>query len=240
MAPRFSFSAGRAAAGHDEGLEPSRRSGFSFRRAQATPEDAEAKEPGQRATLLFVCTGNVCRSAYGHHVLEALLVQRLGPDLAGLQVASAGTGINQALQPPDQILGLAAARCPEAVAPLTEHRPHALTAADVDGAVLVLAATDQHQDVVLDEQPGAARRAFTVLEFARLCAAVLDEGLAGGEGVAGLVRQCAELRERAGGRAEDLADPFRRSDAEYEAMAERLQPALEAITEAVARAVRDG
>ena len=42
------------------------------------------------------------------------------------------------------------------------------------------------------------------------------------------------------GRAEDLADPFRRSDAEYEAMAERLQPALEAITEAVARAVRDG
>lgn len=237
MASRFSFSAGRAAEG--TAPEPARRSGFSFRRPAERTAAADAGEPGgrrSRDTILFVCTGNVCRSAYGHHVFQALLADRLGRDLGGLRVASAGTGINQALQAPDQILGLAAARCPEAVSALTDHRPRALTASDVDGAALVLAATDQHLDVVLDEQPGAARRAFTMLEFARLCgtdgAAPTDGGLDG------LVECCARIRDRDGLAPLDLDDPFRGSDADYEAMADQLQPALETITSAVVTAVR--
>jgi protein-tyrosine phosphatase len=236
MASRFRFSAGRASEGQAPGTQ--RRSGFSFGRAlqpaSGLPDDGPLP---RRDTVLFVCTGNVCRSAYGHHVFQALLAQRPGLGLGGLQVASAGTGINQALQPPAQILRLAAARCPEAVGALTAHRPTALDEAALARAVVVLAATDRHLDVVLDEQPSAARRCFTMLEFARLCGHVLEEGLAEGCGVEELVRRCADLRERQGGRAEDLADPFGRSDAEYEAMAEQLQPAVEWMVEAVARAL---
>lgn len=236
MATRFRFSAGRAADG--QGPTSDRRTGFSFghtsRQATALPDGGPRP---RRDTVLFVCTGNVCRSAYGHHVFETLLRDRLGPGLGGLQVASAGTGINQALQAPGQILGLAAARCPEAVAALTAHRPKALDEAAVARSVVVLAATDRHLDVVLDEQPSAARRCFTMLEFGRLCGEELEAGLDAGCGVDELVRRCAGLRERRGGRAEDLADPFRRSDAEYEEMAEQLQPAVETMAAAVARAV---
>lgn len=239
MASRFSFSAGRAAAG--QAPAPERRTGFSFGRAaqhgSALPDDGALP---RRDTVLFVCTGNVCRSAYGHHVLETLLRERLGGGLGGLRVASAGTGINQALQAPEQILGLAAARCPEAVGALAAHRPTTLDEAAVSRAAVVLAATDRHLDVVLDEQPSAARRCFTMLEFARLCGQALEEGIPSGGGVEDLVRRCADLRDRAGGRAEDLADPFRRSDAEYEAMAKQLQPALETMVEAVARALLPG
>ena len=47
---------------------------------------------------------------------------------------------------------------------------HALTAADIDAADLILTAGEEHRDAVLALRPGASRRVYLLREFGRLAA----------------------------------------------------------------------
>lgn len=208
----------------------------------AAPAAGRADDGDAPVRILTVCTGNICRSAYAQHVLQQRLDTLLGPGRA--MVTSAGTGPNQALAVPEPILDLApTAEVREA---LRAHRPRQLTARTLAGQDLVLAATEAHLDAVLREDPGAVRRAFTLLEAGRLAEDV--EGTQGvvetGGGMRGLTAAMAAGRSglnslSTGADAWDLPDPFRGPVEGYVAMARVLDPALEGTAQAVARAVED-
>lgn len=116
--------------------------------------------------ILFICTGNLCRSVIAERLARRGLRARLGPAACWFRVTSAGTASLDG--------------CP--VHPYTAEAlswlgadadgvtSHALTVADVDAADLILAAGREHRDAVVAMRPRASRRAYLLREFARLAA----------------------------------------------------------------------
>jgi protein-tyrosine phosphatase len=154
--------------------------------------------------VLFVCTGNVCRSAFAERLLRA----RLGPD-SPVTVSSAGIGA-LAGHPMEAAMA-AAAR--EYGADPEGFVARDLTAAMVAEADLVLGACREHREAAVRLAPAALNRTFTLAEFVRLAA---PEGPGGGdplERARALVGSCARRRGREGrveAERDDIADPFGR------------------------------
>ncbi len=123
--------------------------------------------------LLFVCTGNVCRSPAAEILMRHLLRGRLGGrEAARIAVASAGVRavVGGAMHP--------AARAE--LAPWGLHvddrsgrfRARQLTAKVIAGTDLVLTATPRHRSLVLEEFPEMLGATFALREFARLAGTV--------------------------------------------------------------------
>lgn len=114
--------------------------------------------------ILFVCTGNLCRSVIAEQLARRGLRTRLGPDAFRFRVRSAGTASLDGcpVHPyTAEALRLLGANADGAVS-------HALTAADVDAADLILTAGQEHRDAVVAMRPRTSRRAYLLREFARL------------------------------------------------------------------------
>lgn len=214
---------------------PPLRSPFGAAAASPTPGPADDDGAPGGIHILTVCTGNICRSAWAQHALQARLDTRLGTGAA--HVTSAGTGPNQALTVPRELLDLAAGD-PALRGALEAHRPRLLTAGVIEGQDLVLTATEVHRDAVAREAPAALRRSATFLEAGALLAE--PGAVAPGGGAAALADalargQASGARRRRG--ATDLPDPFRGPAAGYATMVAALDPALDAVADAVERAV---
>jgi tRNA threonylcarbamoyl adenosine modification protein (Sua5/YciO/YrdC/YwlC family) len=109
--------------------------------------------------VLFVCTGNTCRSPMAEGVFRHLLAGRLGctsVDLEERGVIAFSAGIAAMLG------GRAAREAIEALAPqgidLTGHESPPLTEQLVKHADLILAMTRSHRQAILSEWPDAASR----------------------------------------------------------------------------------
>lgn len=199
---------------------------------------ASLRETGpQQASILFVCTGNICRSAYAHHGLA----QRIAAaGLSGhVEVTSAGTQPNQSLNVPDEIVALGAER---EVNGLRTHTPQALHPRLARSADLILTATAGHLETVLRESPQMLSRSFTVFEFGALVS-ILDERTGGewltpGCGLATMARTASRHRvlARSAMTSLDLPDPFRQGNEAYRDMVETLDPILDTTTQALVRA----
>ena len=111
--------------------------------------------------VLFVCTGNVCRSP----MAERLLAARLG-ESAGVTVSSAGTRAlaGYAMDAPS------AAVLRELGGDPTGHVARQLGPDELAAADLVLATDSANRGIVVRERPAVLHRAFTLREFARLSA----------------------------------------------------------------------
>lgn len=133
-------------------------------RVPARPQ-GDAPGPGQFG-ILFVCTGNLCRSVIAERLARRGLCARLGPAACWFRVTSAGTaGLDGCPVHPYTAEALSwLGADADGVA------SHALTAADVDAADLILAAGQEHRDAVVAMRPRASRRAYLLREFARLAA----------------------------------------------------------------------
>jgi protein-tyrosine phosphatase len=110
-------------------------------------------------SLLFVCTGNLCRSPSA----ERFLRRRLAEDgRSDVEVHSAGT-LETTGHPPDPLITEAAAFGLD----LADHVPHRLVVEAVVEADLVLGMAREHvRDVVLLDRT-AFTRSFTLREFVR-------------------------------------------------------------------------
>lgn len=113
--------------------------------------------------MLFVCTGNLCRSPMAERLMLARL--RVGADV---RVHSAGTraAVGRGMDQPSAQVLRELGGDPEG------HVAVQLQPGDVERAGLILTATSEHRSRVVQETPRAMRRAFTVREFARLGARV--------------------------------------------------------------------
>jgi protein-tyrosine phosphatase len=116
--------------------------------------------------LLYVCTGNICRSPFAQFHTRFLLGARLGPWAHAFAVHSAGVSAVRGHGMHE-----------ETRAQLTSRRDHPDVAAfaarqlpdrDVLLADLVLTMTREHRSTVLGDVPRALPTTFTLREFARL------------------------------------------------------------------------
>jgi protein-tyrosine-phosphatase len=115
--------------------------------------------PTPQYSVLFVCTGNTCRSP----MAQAMLAARLPRELRErVRVTSAGTHAAPGMP--------AAANARQVLAQagieLGEHRSRQLTRALLDEADLVLALAEEHRAAVERLAPEAAARTFVLSTFA--------------------------------------------------------------------------
>lgn len=123
--------------------------------------------PPDRFRLLYVCTGNICRSPFAQFHTRFLLEARLGPaDAARLHVASAGTGavVGSGVHPLTRPHLTSRQDHPDVAA----FRSRQLPDRDVLLSDLVLTVSRDHRGRVLQDVPQALSRTFTLREFVRL------------------------------------------------------------------------
>src|SRR5689334_10256809 len=111
------------------------------------------------ATILLVCTGNICRSPMAQGLLRDQLARR---GIDQVHVESCGTaGWDGSPATPEAVAALG-----EQGIDISSHLARRLVRRLVDGTSLVLGMTTEHRDAVLRMAPDALDRTFTLKEFA--------------------------------------------------------------------------
>ncbi|HVV30409.1 MAG TPA: low molecular weight phosphatase family protein [Mycobacteriales bacterium] len=162
-------------------------------------------------SILFVCTGNICRSPsaelLARHVVDGALPAE---QAERVRVASAGTlgWTDSPIEP------LAAVALKSYGVDPSGFRGAELTASLVREADLILGAEREHRAMAVTMAPAAAARSFTLRQFARLCTAVRPETLPTGDvAVRGRALVAAAAAQRGliaavAPEDDDIPDPF--------------------------------
>ncbi|MFI9510958.1 low molecular weight phosphatase family protein [Nocardia sp. NPDC052566] len=160
--------------------------------------------------VLFVCNGNVCRSAIAERLTRAIAVEH---ELTGLTAESAGTRalVGFPIEP------LAAQAVTGLGADPSNFKARKLKPELIDRADLVLAMTQQIRDQAIDLAFGAGPRTFTLLEAYRIAK------VTGARTIAELHRARNDLSMV--GR-ESIADPVGLSEQAYCEVGDRIAEAL--------------
>ncbi|HET6624921.1 MAG TPA: hypothetical protein VFG63_00895 [Nocardioidaceae bacterium] len=180
----------------------------------ASQPPAPSHPPTGPLKLLFVCTANICRSAFAEQ-----LARRLAQDDPSVQVMSAGTHgwVDEPVNAP-----LAAELVSRGIDP-DGFASRRLTMQMVDEADLVLTAARSHRQFILDDRPGAVWRVYTISQFARTIAD-LPEELHGFE----LLAACRKAHKPATPE-DDVVDPYNRGPEAAAAAAQHLERLLTQI-----------
>jgi protein-tyrosine phosphatase len=122
--------------------------------------------------MLFVCTGNICRSPFAEILTRHLLVGRLGGrDAAAFELSSAGVQavvgapmheLSRAELAPWGLDGLGA----------EAFRGRQLRSEMVRGVDVVFGVNVRHRSAVIDREPAALATCFSLREFARIAATI--------------------------------------------------------------------
>ena len=157
--------------------------------------------------VLFVCTGNICRSPAAEFLFRA----RVAPD-ADVHVSSAGTRglVDYEVDGPTDLALRELGIDPSG------HLARRLDTRMIAESDLVLTASSSHRSIVLQSEPLMMTRVFTLREFARLADAahLPASDSPGGPTRADLMARVASIARMrgtqgpAGPSENDIADPF--------------------------------
>lgn len=179
--------------------------------------------------ILFVCSGNICRSPLGAQLLTRQLELNASANViesAGI-VADEGTAMDRA----------AAAQSVRLGGNPSAHRSRYLTEQIAASADLVLTAERSHRAAVVRLAPRTAKRAFTLKQFARVLNGLEAGDLVGVSTLEGLVERVARLRgivpSPADVACDDITDPYRRSDATQQRVADEIDEAVRVVANAL-------
>ena len=173
--------------------------------------------------ILAVCTGNICRSP----AIERLLAA----NLQGLvTVGSAGTAavVGASISRPMKALLY------EAGADTDNFAARQITPALINQADLILTAATTHRSAIVDLQPTAVHRTFTLLEFAARLHFVDLPGLTGTlnrDSLQALVRQAHQARPRLRPTTTDVPDPYRQDPEVYDTVFAMITQAVSSIVQ---------
>lgn len=169
--------------------------------------------------VLFVCTGNICRSPMGELLFPLFFHdETIVTDSAGTQGL-----IDSPIDP-------SSARLLEADGvDASAFRSKRLTPQLLDSSDLVLCFTARQKKQIAALSPRAAKRTFTVTDFANLCEVCQEQGMVLGDTVeartasvmfnASMVRPL--LRD-----GDDIADPYRKEFAAFQLAHDQLGEAI--------------
>jgi protein-tyrosine phosphatase len=120
--------------------------------------------------ILTVCSGNLCRSPQAEQLLRKRIPAAFGrTDVPALSVASAGTMAYDG-EPMDPPAATEAQRL--GIADFHAHRTRRIREPHVQEADLILGLSREHRGASVRLEPRANRRAFTLVEFARIVEAL--------------------------------------------------------------------
>ena len=192
-------------------------------------------------TVLFVCTGNICRSALAVRLADAYLREELGAEAEGFRLVSAGTRavIGSAMHPDSELVlqGFGATAGGFRARQLSER-----IAGDAD---LTLTMTRAHRREVLEIVPRGLSRTFTLREAADLLELLGTELQLEGqdtfERLRALVEEMAAARGRRESRAEDdIRDPIGQPVDVHQDVGEAIADALLVVLDRLADVVASG
>lgn len=105
--------------------------------------------------LLFVCTGNLCRSPMAEAIFNSYGPEGWVASSAGIYAFEGSEPSKFAIDVMDQDYGI----------DISEHRSKMITEADVADAELVMCMTSEHRDVLVSLYPKFAGKIFTLKRY---------------------------------------------------------------------------
>lgn len=174
-----------------------------------------------RARVLMVCTGNICRSPAMHY-----LAAREWGDAA--EVTSAGTHAEVAMDATPEMRRAASAYG----LTFPRHRPTQLTAALVSGADLVLVATEAHARWIADDMGSLPDHVFGIKQAAELASrADAPSGATAAERLRSAAATLRAEQHRDPAPLRSLDDPWARDTATYDRVMGEIVDAIDGLTE---------
>jgi protein-tyrosine phosphatase len=188
-----------------------------------------AAEPGGAAPfgVLFVCTGNICRSPTAEALARRELERYPGVQL---QVSSAGSHALEGNPAASRSMLAASTRG----ANLERHFARELTRRRVRSAGLILCMAAEHRPFVLSYDRSAADRTFLLASFARV-AGEWDWLASSPADLVALAAEHAQVRD-----GDDIEDPLGQAAEAYAACAERLDGLVTPVIAALVKSMPVG
>ena len=116
-----------------------------------------------KKSIVFVCTGNTCRSPMAEALFKDIIKEKGGMDefevsSRGVYAFSGDPSSRQAIEVMKKEFGI----------DMQQHRAKVLDGSDIIGAYLVLTMTMHHKDMILDIYPEASDKIYTIKEYAQV------------------------------------------------------------------------